>query len=163
MATDLETINASDVDEARMEELDAALANVFKNTTRGAKSLAKLNQDAFQKELSFRLRVVDLIEAVLTASPPNYDFKTFASILERVVSGLVKCAGDLRAYQPLAARLVSLLNKVCGLKNFKERPKAGSVEEVVGCLGKMAEHLKQREFVILVLQVQCISILDFSK
>ncbi len=54
MATDLETINVSDIDESRMEELDAALANIFKNTALGAKKVDKAKKTVNQQEVSFR-------------------------------------------------------------------------------------------------------------
>lgn len=118
MATDLETINASDVDEARMEELDAAPGQRLQEHYPRRQVPRQAEPRSVPEELSFRLGVVGLINRLERQPRAG---KTFVGILERVVSGLVKCAGDLRAYQPLAARLVSLLNKVCGLRRISRR------------------------------------------
>jgi DNA polymerase phi len=120
MQTDTEDIDVDDIDEEEGKRLDESLAAAFKMLKQNNKSQSKKQEKSAQALTHFRVRVMDLLEIYLEASP------SMALALDMLLPlfALLEFTIKDPHQKPLEYRVRSCLKKLSTVKKFK------SIEDV---------------------------------
>ncbi|CAG0896740.1 unnamed protein product, partial [Cyprideis torosa] len=140
--TDIETINLSDVDQDQLKSIDEALSLAFQAAMTG-KDRKPRGRKLPSKELRlmhFRLRVLDLLEAYLKATP---DLSVLLECLPPLTVMFDVALRDLRM-EPLQLRLAALMKRLSGTRKVSVSSQSesssvalASVEEVLASLSAL--------------------------
>lgn len=115
--TDTESVDLNDMDDDEADRLDAALSDAFKamrKKTGESKKKTKLERTTNTTVMHFRIRVLDLIEIYLKASP---SLAITLNILTDLIPMYEQCAGN-KDLQPLVNRLQRVLRMLLNIREF---------------------------------------------